>query len=527
MPTVNGITYSDKFGICDTLTLHYEQACRATSAVNNDAYHQSILAAYTADPTKVPDVNRGGTLLTPVIGQTGDARYGTLDFIDWFMARLKHMGAGWYREWGAVPRYQYNLELQPKNIPITVSESDDWSVVDRIVQRCEEYGIQFVLTLPWPWSSDWGASYPWYNQGAKNVTQIINNWFIPLATFLANRYSDKTAFVQIDPGNEPQIMTGWTAADVAALQIAVYDAVKAVAPTMRVNLVAAFGGWLWNYTYDYDVEEWVYGSPLLNALNNAGGISKFDSHVTTHLYPTDLVNTNTLNWPDYEMVGILEVLTAYSRNDVNVRFDEFDYGIFNGTPILQSDINNKASAIDTFKSQSDALARVDGYLYWRLLCRSTYNYGFNTGASGEGGVFEFTSTFPPSTDVGLFSHIVDLGLYTGPITKSDRLAGTYDEGSLITLSEYRAAANQPVTIYYAWNNPNPTTEYTGPIEAATGILYWKGIDSLSNIEPIQSVKFLTSGVPIFTPSGGSGGILLTPSGQSGGKLMRKKNGSWQ
>jgi hypothetical protein len=108
-----------------------------------------------------------------------------------------------------------------------------------------------------------------------------------------------------------------------------------------------------------------------------------------------------------------------------------------------------------------------------------------------------------------------------PTTTNNTIAGSYPDGTLITLAEALPwDESQPVTILYAWGDSNPLTEYTEPITIQSGTLYWRGVDAENNAEAVQSRSYsigvslkTRTGNPVTLKTRSGATVTLRPRGQ--------------
>ncbi len=88
-----------------------------------------------------------------------------------------------------------------------------------------------------------------------------------------------------------------------------------------------------------------------------------------------------------------------------------------------------------------------------------------------------------------------------PVTECTLPAGECMPGSLFVLHEVGADPSG-CAILYDWGNAAPATPYTGPLEVQAATLYWRGVDSLGNLEDVHSASFTVTVIVTWVPAGG-------------------------
>ena len=275
----------------------------------------------------------------------GDPWNSSLYRIDEAFRQIAALGLGYVRDW-AEPRKWWGWNSN-SSTPIPMSDSDGWEAVDRSVQLAHAYGMKIVLAILSPYTFDgtyMQSTWPGY-------TTACANYSIPQAQFIATRYSAYADTVIIDPMNEINGVMSGGATEWAKYQAAIYDAVKAVCPSMKVNL-GSCGNW-------GGVNS---AAALLTAMNTAGKISKFDD-VSVHLYPgfTGSILSYSGNDGINGVTALISALSGYGRSDAKVNIDEF--GSFWAPPSSKTQ-TDAATEITELMGWAESQAGVGRCLSW-------------------------------------------------------------------------------------------------------------------------------------------------------------------
>jgi len=273
-----------------------------------------------------------GTFRTDWPDYFGDVWNAGFNRVDFAMATAHDLGVTHLREFmNPIKIYKWVVtDPAVPAAPITVSDGDGWEMYDHVLAKARSYGMKVSFVLPYPYPTiDGGTAWGSWNAAAQN-------YYLPMAAFVAARYAKDSDILSLEPINEPDGygQLGPDPHDWAKAQGAIYDVIKAQAPSMTVRSCSMV------QTPGYSPDRHALG--FLAALDELGLMNKFDEfniHPYGGFAPQSIIDGGGWNtWSagpgsgdKADLEAIHDHLVGYGRADAKVALSEWGF-IWNDPP---------------------------------------------------------------------------------------------------------------------------------------------------------------------------------------------------
>lgn len=283
----------------------------------------------------------------------------TLQRIDYTYERAAGLGA---KVMKTAAHFNTHDPLSEPGGTLVLDGSEGWEGVDRAVAQARKYGMKLTL---YPAAPKPGTLELWGMGSAYNFRTMMDNWWLPYFRYMATRYANDYDVVQLQPINEMQTLI--QLADYVNFQVEMYDAAKAIAPSLTVIAAGFFH--VWSLPYENSL------MAFIDNLGSAGKMNKFDLCVDVHLYPSQDImkqyggraNIDPYVGPGQggpqDIVDIIAKLDAYSIGK-KVRIGEFGtFGFDRPASAAWTEEETATDLTETWNYYKDN-ARIDSLLFW-------------------------------------------------------------------------------------------------------------------------------------------------------------------